>query len=125
MVKIFKSSNGKLYKLGIAKRLSIVDCKITINPLPSDATVTLTASGYTQVGNSIIVKTGVIVQYSVSKTGYETASGTITASGNQTITIILYPQIDLSDYEYNTTSQHNVTLTKYIGLTEDITTPSI
>ena len=125
MVKIFKSSNGKLYKLGRAKRLSIVDCKITINPLPNDATVTLTASGYTQVGNSITVKTGVIVQYSVSKTGYETASGTITASGNQTITIILYPQIDLSDYEYNTTSQHNVTLTKYIGLTEDITTPSI
>lgn len=125
MIKIFKGSDGKIYKVGSAIRTLVVDCTITINPLPNDATVILTASGYTQVGNSITVKTGVIVQYSVSKTGYETASGTITASGNQVITIILYPQIDLSDYEYNTTSQHNVTLTKYIGLTQDITTPSI
>lgn len=37
----------------------------TINPTPSDAVVTLTADGYTQEGNSIIVEPGTSVNYSV------------------------------------------------------------
>ena len=125
MINIFKGTDGRIYRVGQAFRTLSVDCVITINPLPVDATVVLTATGYTQVGNSITVKSGTEVSYSVSKTGYPTTSGSFIASMSQNLSVILYPQIDLSDYEYNTTSQHNVTLTKYIGLTEDITTPSI
>ncbi len=49
----------------------------TINPTPSDAVVTLTADGYTQVGNSIEVEPGTLVEYSVSKEGYTTISNSV------------------------------------------------
>ena len=45
--------------------LSSNTATITINPTPSDAIVTLTADGYTQVGNSISVDPGTSVNYSV------------------------------------------------------------
>ena len=47
----------------------------TINPSPSDATVTLTASGYTQSGNSITVASGTTVAWEVSKAGYTSQNG--------------------------------------------------
>lgn len=56
----------------------------TINPTPSDATVTLTATGYTQVGNSITVKPGTTVSWSVSKTNYYTQTGSITVNNDTT-----------------------------------------
>lgn len=49
---------------------------LIINPTPADATVTLTAPGYTQSGNSIQVRGGTTVTWSVTKSGYITQSGT-------------------------------------------------
>ena len=43
---------------------------IEVQPTPSDATVTLTATGYVQSGNKITVPIGTKVTYVVSKTGY-------------------------------------------------------
>lgn len=43
---------------------------IEVQPTPSDATVTLTATGYIQSGNKITVPIGTKVTYVVSKTGY-------------------------------------------------------
>ena len=62
---------------------------LTINPTPVDATVVLTASGYTQVGNTITVDAGTNVQYTVSKNGYETETGILTVSLSYTENIIL------------------------------------
>jgi len=54
-------------------------CTITITPTPSDATVTLTAAGYTQSGNSIVVRDGTEVVYKVEKEGYLAEEGTFVA----------------------------------------------
>jgi len=62
---------------------------LTINPTPSNSTVTLTSDGFTQVGNSIVVTPGSSVSYSVSQTGYITQSDTIVVSSDQTINVIL------------------------------------
>lgn len=61
----------------------------TINPSPSDATVILTASGYTQSGNSITVASGTTVTWKVSKTGYTSQNGTqvVTSTSSKNITL--------------------------------------
>ena len=61
----------------------------TINPTPADSTVTLTAAGYTQVGNSIIVPTGTTVAWSVSRTNMASQSGSkeITSDTTDNITL--------------------------------------
>jgi hypothetical protein len=61
----------------------------TINPSPSDATVTLTASGYTQSGNSITVASGTTVTWQVSKSGYTSQNGTqvVTSTSSKNITL--------------------------------------
>lgn len=61
----------------------------TINPIPSDATVVLSASGFSQSGNSITVEEGTEVTYTVSKAGYDTESGTVTLTSNTVITVTL------------------------------------
>lgn len=58
--------------------LSEILYKLTINPTPSNATVQLTASGYTQSGNSITAKPGTSVSYTVSASGYQSKTGTAT-----------------------------------------------
>lgn len=62
---------------------------LTIEPDPSDATVTLTAAGYTQSGNSISVAPGTTVNYSVSKDGYTTVTGSEVCTINRTINCTL------------------------------------
>ena len=62
---------------------------LTISPNPSDATVKLTASGYTQSDNSITVQAGTSVSYTVSKTGYVGKSANVVVNSNQTITVTL------------------------------------
>lgn len=62
---------------------------LTISPNPSDATVKLTASGYTQNGNSITVQSGTSVSYAVSKAGYVSKSANVVVNSNQTITVTL------------------------------------
>lgn len=62
----------------------------TINPTPSNAIVTLTASGYTQNGNSITVPNGTTVSWSVSADGYTEQTGSWTANGeNKTENVVL------------------------------------
>jgi len=62
---------------------------LTITPTPSDATVVLTASGYTQSGNSIIVPNNTSVAYTVSKSGYQTVSNTTTVTTDNNIAVSL------------------------------------
>lgn len=49
--------------------------EFTVTPTPSDAIVTLIATGYSQIGNSIKVPYGTTVMWMVEKEGYETRSG--------------------------------------------------
>ena len=58
---------------------------ITINPTPSDATVTINGT----VQNSITVTRGTSVTYKVEKDGYNTVENTITATATQTINVVL------------------------------------
>lgn len=53
---------------------------LTIEPYPSDAVVTLVASGYTQSGNSITVPNNTVVSWSVSAEGYIEQTGFWTAN---------------------------------------------
>lgn len=62
---------------------------LTINPTPADATVTLTAQGFTQQGNSITVVKGVDVSYSVSATDYNTQEGVWNSLADESKDIIL------------------------------------
>lgn len=62
---------------------------LTISPTPSDATVVLTATGYTQVGNTIAVPSGTTVTYTVSKTGYSTVTDTVTVTQDATVSVTL------------------------------------
>lgn len=62
---------------------------LTIAPTPNDATVVLTADGYTQSGNSITVVDGTTVNYSVAKSGYTTAYGAIVVTETSTIAVTL------------------------------------
>ena len=99
---------------------------LTISPTPADATVILTASGYTQVGNSITVPSGTVVSYEVSKQDYQTESGSKTVTADETLEIVLSEgvEIDVSDYEY-TVNDYVVTLTKYVGTDTSVKIPNV
>lgn len=63
---------------------------ITVVPNPSDATVTLASTGYTQVGNSISVPVGAVLSWSVAKTPtYNTQSGQFVVTGPDTMAVEL------------------------------------
>lgn len=63
---------------------------VTIVPTPSNATVTLSASGCTQSGNSIVVPIGAVLSWSVAKTPtYNTQSGQFVVTGPDTISVEL------------------------------------
>lgn len=71
------------------KYVDALSYTLTINPTPSDATVTLTADGYEQSGNTITVKQGIEVSWKVEKDGYQTQQGTWTATQDETLSISL------------------------------------
>lgn len=62
---------------------------LTIVPDPSDATVVLTAPGYTQSGNTISVPAGTAVSYVVSATDCTTQSGSVTVNDNSSLNVVL------------------------------------
>lgn len=62
---------------------------LTIAPTPNDATVVLTADGYTQSGNSITVVDGTTVNYSVAKSGYTTVYGAVVVTETSSIPVTL------------------------------------
>lgn len=79
---------GKYYRLINPRRLFL----FTIIPYPADATVTLTAAGYTQAGNTISVRAGTQVSWAVSKAGIPTSTGTETITEPKTIYVTIgYP----------------------------------
>ena len=51
--------------------------RLTIDPTPAEANVQLTASGYAQSGNLILVSSGTSVTYTVSADGYSTVTDTV------------------------------------------------
>lgn len=63
---------------------------LTINPTPADASVTFNKG--TVVGNTCTVTSGTSVTYTVSKSGYETKSATVTVNSNQTVNVTLQEQ---------------------------------
>lgn len=61
----------------------------TINPTPSNATVTLTAPGYTQSGKSITVPSGTSVSWTVAASGYTTQNGTKVVTKTESQNVVL------------------------------------
>lgn len=110
----------------------------TITPSPGNATVKLTAIGYTQVGNSIAVAAGTNVIWEVSADGYTTQSGTETINSDLNKSVILsqsengiYPigqVLDSGTVSTNTTALLPACTTKDIlecgGIYEITITPS-
>lgn len=101
---------------------------VSINPTPSNATVILTADGYTQEGNSIKVKPNTTISYSVSAEGYTEQTGIYTITSNLDLNIVLEEALNtkynVEDYTY-TVNNKILTLTNYIGSETDIVVPII
>lgn len=89
----------------------------TLNTNPSDATVVLSANGYTQSGKSITVFGGTRVDYTVSKTGYLTRTGYEIISDDITRTVTLTSEPLY--YCYTTINGQN---TNYLYFTQKPTT---
>lgn len=101
-----------------------VACTLTIVPTPSDATVTLTSSGYTQSGNSITVRTGTNVNYTVSKSGYVTQNGTVIVTGDQSLSITLASFCTLTINPTPSNATVTLTASGYTQSGNSITVPS-
>ncbi len=69
--------------VALENKINTMNVTLTINPTPSDATVTLTAQGFSQNGNSITVIKGTEVSYSVSAPDYITKEGTWTSQSSE------------------------------------------
>ena len=75
--------------VALEDKINTMFVTLTINPTPSDATVTLTAQGFSQKGNSITVLKGTEVSYYVAATGYTSKSGTWTSQSSEIKEIVL------------------------------------
>ena len=78
----------------------------TINPTPSNATVTLTAPGHSQLGKSITVPANTSVSWKVTASGYTEQKGTHTVTKTETKNVTLDAtsienQIDLGTINKN------------------------
>ena len=92
----------------------------TINPTPSTATVTLTASGYAQSGNSITVPSGTSVAWKVEASGYVTQNGTHTVTKTETknVTLVQNSNSHLNvSFITRTTNNINIVNDKSVGTT--------
>lgn len=69
-----------------------LQAKVTIVPDPSDSTVTLTATGYSQSGNSINVPIGTVVSWRVEKNAYDPREGELLVVGNTSVPVKLSEQ---------------------------------
>ena len=89
-----------------------VQYTLTIDPTPSDATVTIDGSSR----KSITVNSGTSVSWSVSKSGYTTQSGSWTANADETKNITLLEdgtvvQLTSSNATFSTTDYHLTNMT--------------
>lgn len=122
------ASPGTLY-LGffggysLSGSIYLSDCRISV---VKSGTTTVWTPYETLANNTITVPSGTTVRYIVSKTGYETETGTVTLTTDQTINVVLIaPQeIDVSDYEY-TLNGTVLTLTKYVGAGGAVDVPNV
>ena len=98
----FASTSSPVYNPIEQTKTLVPMVTYTIVPYPSDATVTLAASGYTQSGNSITVPKGTSVVWMVAKEGYETQSGNVTVTSTQSVNVVLEEStiygVDVTDY---------------------------
>ena len=91
----------------------VTEYTLTIVPTPSDATVTLTAEGYTQSGNSITVPEGLTVIYSIIRPGYAQKRDSVVVDSDITLNITLDPaEVDIID-ESTTVKELEVNSTVY------------
>lgn len=107
--------------------LAIKTYKFEIVPTPADATVTLTATGFTQVGNYIEVTKNTTVTWSVERFGYDPQNGTqFIGTEDVTLPIVLEGNtyVDVEDYTYIETTS-GVTITKYVGSGNSIIAPHL
>lgn len=91
MAGIYDEVSDKFYSSYEEKYIvtDITECVLTINALPADAEITISAENYTQVGNQISVLPGTEVSYTVQKSGYLSVSNTIVVNSSQTINVEL------------------------------------
>lgn len=97
--------------------------EFTITPTPNDATVTLIATGYTQVGNSIKVPYGTTVMWMVEKTGYTTRSGSKIMIEDTEAQIILNEMLTLTIVPSPNDAIVHLTATGYVQQGNSITVP--
>lgn len=69
-----------------------LQAKVTIVPDPAGSTVTLTAPGYSQSGNSINVPIGTVVKWKVEKNAYDPREGELLVVGNTSVPVKLSEQ---------------------------------
>lgn len=69
--------------------------RLTVDPTPTEATVQLSASGFAQSGNLILVSSGTTTGYEVSASGYFPESGTVTVTANTTLPVTLTEEATL------------------------------
>lgn len=100
----------------------------TINPTPSTATVTLTASGYRQSGNSIKVPANTVVTWKVSANGFTEQNGTHTVTKTESKSVNLVAiSGDMYTYTINPTPKAAVVTLSAPGYAQSgnaITVPS-
>lgn len=97
--------------------------EFTITPTPLDATVTLIATGYTQVGNSIKVPYGTTVMWMVEKEGYSTRSGSKIMTEDTEAQIILDEMFIFTIVPTPSDAIVNITSPGYIQHNNSITVP--
>ena len=107
-------------------------CIYTIVPNPSDATVTLAASGYNTVSGvgtqSITIAKGTTVAWIVQKQGYGTLSDTKVVNSTLSETKELERgehSLDITDYNYTLDENYNLTLTYWTKSTNDVVVPNV
>lgn len=97
--------------------------EFTVTPTPNNATVTLIATGYTQVGNSIKVPYGTTVMWMVEKTGYTTRSGSKIMTEDTEAQIILTEMLTLTIVPSPNDAIVHLTAAGYIQQGNSITVP--
>lgn len=80
-----------LSKYGVRQDFEVLpeDVTFSIIPTPSNATVVITARGYTQSGNSITVPYDTKVTYEVSAPGYQTKTGSVVLLEDTNLNVLL------------------------------------
>lgn len=104
---------------------------LTIEPSEQDAVVQFNTTSAKQInGNSVTVKKGTTINYTVSKEGFRTVEDSIELQNNTTLNIQLFLDqvLNVKDYNYTVDTVNNlinVTLTEYVGTDTNVVVPQI